>query len=64
MNNNKKSLTSEKTSGIILTEDERRIIENLRRYAEMYPHSELSAVFQVHDAKVKYGTLHISKIRL
>lgn len=51
------NLTSEEIEGIILTEDETRIITNLRRYAEMYPHSELAVLFQVHDGKLKYGTL-------
>lgn len=51
------NLTEEETGGIILSEDETRIVTNLRRYAEMYPHSELAVLFQVHNAELKYGTL-------
>jgi hypothetical protein len=41
----------------ILTADEKRIITNLRRYAEMYPHSELAVLFAVHNGQLKHGTL-------
>lgn len=55
------NLTSEEDEGIILTDDETRIITNLRRYAEMYPHSELAVLFQVHDGELKHGTLCLGK---
>lgn len=55
------NLTPEEAGGIILTEDETRIITNLRRYAEMYPHSELAVLFQVHNAELKHGTLCLGK---
>jgi len=64
------NLTEAETEGIILSDDETRIITNLRRYAGMYPHSELAVLFQVHNAELKYGTLclgvapHTSTIRL
>lgn len=60
-NEAEKNLTSEEDSSIILTEDETRIITNLRRYAEMYPHSELAVLFTVHNAKLKHGTLCLGK---
>lgn len=60
-NEAEKNLTPEETGGIILTEDETRIITNLRRYAEMYPHSELAVLFQVHNGELKHGTLCLGK---
>lgn len=59
-----KNLTPEETGGIILTEDEGRIVTNLRRYAEMYPHSELAVKFQVHNGQIKHGTLRLDSIKL
>jgi len=53
----KNNLTVQRESVIILSEDEKRIITNLRRYAGMYQFSELAILFQVHDGKLKYGTL-------
>jgi len=41
----------------ILTADEKRIITNLRRYAKMYPNSQLAILFQVHNGELKHCTL-------
>ena len=51
------NLTPGENSDIIPTEDEKRILTNLRRYAKMYPHSELAVLFKVHDGLIQYGTL-------
>lgn len=66
----KKTLTKQNMVDTKLYDDEARIIKNLRRYAQMYPHSELAIILKVHDGKLKYGTLcmgiapHCSAIRL
>ncbi|NVL90736.1 MAG: hypothetical protein HWN69_07055 [Desulfobacterales bacterium] len=53
----KKPLTCKDDSDIMPTTDEKRIIKNMRRYAKMYPHSQLAVLFQVHDGELKHGTL-------
>lgn len=69
-NPEKKDLTKQKMVDTKLYDDEARIIKNLRKYAQMYPHSELAVLLKVHDGKLKYGTLcmgikpHCSTIRL
>lgn len=70
VNGENKSLTKLSDSDIILTDNEKRIIENLRKQAESNPHSQLAVLFQVHNGLVQYGTLclgvapNCSKIRL
>lgn len=69
-NGGKKELTLEGEPSIILTDNEKRIITNLRTQAERNPHSKLAVLFQVHNGLVQHGTLclgvapHCSTIRL
>jgi len=66
----KKDLTKLDSVDTKLSYDEARIIQNLRKYAQIYPHSELAVLLKVHDGKLKHGTLcmgiapHCSTIRL
>ena len=69
-NGAEKNLTSEETEGIILSDNEKRILTNLRVQAERNPHAKLAVLFTVHDGELQYGTLclgaapDISTIRL
>ena len=52
-----KNLTEDKSSSMIVTDNEKRILTNLRIQAERNPHALLAVLFQVHDGKVHHGTL-------
>ena len=57
----KNNLTSEDESDIIPTSNEKRILTNLRRYAKMYPFSDLAVLFTVHDGDLKNALLCLGK---
>lgn len=60
-NGEENNLTSGDDSDIMLTEDEKRIIRNLRRYAKMYPFSDLAVLLTVHNGEMVRGTLCLGK---
>lgn len=55
------NLTSEGDSDIMLSSDEKRIVTNLRRYAKMYPFSDLAVLFTVHNGELKNALLCLGK---
>jgi len=57
MSGEKKDLTAEGKSGIILTDDEERIITNLRHYGPMYPNADVAALLTFHHGKLSKGLL-------
>ena len=46
---------------IVLSEDEERIITNLREHAEFVKHGEFTVTFKVHDSALKSGDLKLSE---
>lgn len=51
------NLTENGSSSMIVSDNEKRILTNLRVQAERNPHAQLAVLFQVHDGKLHYGTL-------
>ena len=46
---------------VILSSNEKRIFTNLRRYAKMYPYSDLAVLFKIHDGELKHALLCLGK---
>lgn len=56
----KKELTCNDAQDIILTNDERRIIFNLRRVAQdLFHNGDIHTIFKVHQDEVKYGLIQL-----
>lgn len=52
----KNNLTPEETKGIILTDNEARIILNMRRLSRSYPNGQYAVLYTNHHGEVQYGT--------
>lgn len=55
------NLTEDGDFDIMPTANEKRILTNLRRYAKMYPFSDLAVLFSVHNGELKNGLLCLGK---
>jgi len=60
-NGEKEELQSPKKKSIMLTNDEARIILNLRRYAILIPNADLACLITNHNGRVVKGLLCLEK---
>ena len=59
-----KSLTNSITVDIILSDDEKRILLNLRKLARMYEYGSLTAVIDFHAGTLSKGRASVKEIKL
>ena len=60
----KKRLTKEDTTDIVLSDNEKRMINSLRRIAKMYGYGSLTAEIDFHDGALSKGRVVKNELKL